>query len=266
MRFRFSVFVFTFFMAGFFITGFSVQAQEIQDTRGVRVENGEIVMGQALLQRKMREWERNTPRNQRIYEETINKMYEDEQFIEGLVDEARFYYAHSYDYTPFSKNIVERLTEHAFIADTSEDLSAVNDALFKYRDLLKTHLVNYDVLTYALSLARLDTKYGSASFLARIKKAIETSLTHGHNDGLSPYRAHHVASFGEENFLLRRHGGIVQDSEIYNVGPNFYNVHTMVGNDGREKQVYINITQPLLGDYLRRAIRARDQGLVLPAQ
>lgn len=236
------------------------------DTRGIRIVDGEIVMGKAMLQRYLRDWQRITPRHERVYREVINSMYENDNMIEGSSSEARYYYAKSYDYTPFSKEIIDRMTVHAFRADTSEDIAEINDALFKYREILKTHLVNYDVLDYALSLAKLDTKYGSASFLTKVKKAIQRDLQRGNDDGLSPNRSHKVITFGEENYLLRRHGGIVQDSEIYQVGATFFNVHNLIGKDGRERMIYFNISEPLVGNYLRRTIRERQESLNIPGQ
>ena len=244
----------------------AVSSAQPVDTRGIRIVDGEIVMGKPVLQRYLRDWERITPRHEKIYREVVDKMYANEDMIIGSASEARYYYAKSYDYTPFSKEIIDRLTLHAFTADTSEDLAEVNDALFKYRDLLKKHLANYDVLKFAFSMARIDTKYGSPSFLNKVKKALEADIRRGNNDGSAPFKAYQVITFGEENYLLRRHGGVVQDSEIYQVGPKFFNVHNLIGKDGREKMVYFDISQPLIGSYLRRKIQEREDSLRIPGQ
>lgn len=68
------------------------------------------------------------------------------KFRETSVRNLREIYVKTSFYSPFSKDIIDEISGHAFIMDTSNDAKKVSKATRDYKDLFDKHIVNYDVL------------------------------------------------------------------------------------------------------------------------
>lgn len=195
-----------------------------------------------------------------------------EEINRGRVDLARIrslraYYSKTKDYTPFSEGIINRMTAFGYIADTSTDQVEINDALVEYREILNKHIANFDVITFALTLARADVRYGDELLLNDIRKElIQDLMGGGFNMGKSPERAHTIATYGEETFILEQYGATVKDSEMFKVGRSFYNVHEIVLPNGDFEQIYMNVTDPIRNVRLQQIVRENEEKIKIPGQ
>lgn len=184
----------------------------------------------------------------------------------GRINMLRTYYPQTKQYTPFSKNIIDLMTYQAYIADTSADQAEINDALAQYRVLLNDHMANLDVITFALTLARVDVRYGDEIFIKKMRDGLIKSLTDLENIGKTPERAYMISSYGEETYVLNQYGGTLQKSEIHNVGRLFYNVHDIILPNGQFEQIYMDVTAPIRNVKMKQILRERSQRTVIPGQ
>lgn len=192
------------------------------------------------------------------YDELVQEINSGEiEFVR--VKALRSFYPSTKYYTPFSESVIKRMTAFAFIADTEEDLTKSNEALSSYRELLSQHLVNFDVLSFALTLARADVKYGDELKLKEIRDLIIKDLTSLYNVGKTPERAYDIATYGEETFILEQLNAKVLKSEVYQVSRVFYNVHDIQTPDGEFAQIFMNVTEPLRKVKIRQMVREQEE-------
>ncbi len=215
--------------------------------------------------REVEHYKKITVSYSKAYKEFADEVYK------GTVDHARIksmraYYPQTTEYTPFSESIINRMTGFAYIADTSSDLGEVNDALDEYRKLLREHIVNFDILSFALTLARADVRYGDEIMLNQIRKHIIEDLTGMYNVGKTPDRAYTIATYGEETFILEQLNANVISSELFKVGRSFYNVHEIETPNGDVRQIYMNVTGPIRNVRLRQIVRDQQERLTIPGQ
>ncbi|MGH1404899.1 MAG: hypothetical protein ACRBDL_11735 [Alphaproteobacteria bacterium] len=178
----------------------------------------------------------------------------------------RAYYSKSAQYDPFAKTTLKKMEHYAYVMDTSADLREANEAAIEYRKLLDMHLVNWDVLEYAILMSSLDVRYGSERFLKSVQYTLKRILDIPRLDGLSPGAAFPIVSYGEETYLIQKHGGVVQKSELFEVTKKYYNVHDVVTKSGDYIQVYINVTTPIRQLQIKRAAHRTERVIRLPGQ
>ncbi len=217
-----------------------------------------------------------TPREVLHYKkvsEGYTKGYSDilKEIKKGRIDVTRIgairtYYPKTMDYTPFSETIINRMTAFAYIADTSSDQAEVNNALAEYQNLLDKHLANFDVLTFALTMARVDVRFGDELLINSIRKKMVEDLTHGLLKGTGPDRAYIISTYGEETYVLEQYGGVVKNSELFKVGRSFYNVHDVELSDGTVEQIFMNVTDPIRNIRLQQLVRESETRIVIPGQ
>ena len=198
-----------------------------------------------ISNREILNYERVTANYTELYESLV-----DEVLTSGEIDFAkartlRTYYPNTRYYTPFSENLIKRMTAFAYIADTTANLTEVNDALAEYRTLLSQNIANFDVLTFALTLARADVRYGDEIMLNDIRRHMIQDLTNIHEVGRTPEKAYKIVTYGEETFVLEQLNAKVISSEVFQVSRSLFNVHEIETLDGEVEQIYMNVTSPL---------------------
>ena len=102
---------------------------------------------------EIQRWQGSVDRLTRDYENRFVELKRSKKkFFNGHISSLRAMYPRTRYYAPFAENLIKDMEKYAFIVDTSEDNSAVNDALFMYNDLLDKHIVNLDVLAFAIKM------------------------------------------------------------------------------------------------------------------
>lgn len=201
------------------------------------------------FQRLVQKYKKSYAGHEKSYVALVERLYKNPngtKFFDNTVRSLRSRYSQTTFYTPFSNKIIDELTRYAYIMDTSSEPSEVNDASRSYRILVNQHIANYEVLLHILNLSRADVKYGNPIFLTKIRNAIRKGLIVSDLFGGAPESAHHIYTYGEETYLLEQYGAIVESSEVYKVAGQYFNVHNMKMPDGKSRQVYMNVTAPIL--------------------
>lgn len=197
------------------------------------------------------------------YRDIVDELHKGE-LRNGRIRTLRTFYPKTDDYTPFSKSIINRMTALAYMADTSTDQTQVNDALSEYRDLLNKHIANFDVITFALTMARANVMFGDSIMLKAVRDALIDDLTSMVNVGDTPERAYIISTYGEETFILEQMGATVKKSDIFKVGRSYYHVHDVENAKGEFQQVYTNITDPIRSTKLKQLVRKSEERKTLP--
>ena len=182
------------------------------------------------------------------------------------VSALRTYYPYTRSYTPFSDKIIDEMVGYAYIVDTSDDNVAVNRALANYRDLLNKHMANLGVVSYALTLSRLDVRFGDDLFLRKIRDTIRNSWSGRGNIGSEPQHPYKVVTFAEEEYILSTYGGEVVKSDIYKVSKQFFDVRDVVDDNGDYIQIYFDVSVPIRNVAMIKAVREKEQKTVIPLQ
>lgn len=177
---------------------------------------------------------------------------------EAILTGLRAYYDSTPQYDPFSKDLLDQMTEYGYIIDTSEDMLEVNRALIEYRALLKEHISHLDVVIFAITLSRIDARYGDERFLKDVRDKIIASVKANYRTGLSPKRAYEIVTFAEQEYLLQEYGGEVQKRDMYQVVGKYYNVIDIVDENGDFQQLYFDITKPVRAVLMNRALNVRQ--------
>lgn len=205
----------------------------------------------------------------RNYAETVEKILNKSVSVQKYAKVLRNNYQNTMDYEPFAQSIISKLTEYAYIVDTSEDSTAVRIAQKSYNSLLYKHLGNFDVVGFALDMSRLDVRFGNEIMLRDLYRVYITNLKRDIRleKGKNPDYAFNIITYGEENFILGEIGGVVQKSEIYKVNrKTYYNVHDLIDGNGEFRQIFFNVSEPIVGLNLINLIREHDKAFTIPAQ
>ncbi len=204
-------------------------------------------------------WQKSVDEYGRQYNALLKRMVSgaESDRLDEKVPMLRSYYSKTMHYNPFSKHILDKLTEHAWVISESRDAKAVNDAVVAYHELLNKHLVNFGVLSFALTMSNIDVRYGDEIFYRNVMNSLIKSFAKSRRGG-TPERAYHIVSYGEENHILEGIGGRITASEVYVVGRKYYNVHDIMSEDGEYKQVFMDVSDPIKNMlYKKRAAKIR---------
>jgi hypothetical protein len=200
------------------------------------------------------------------YEQRVSEVMSGRDSIDIAVLSLRVLYPRMPYYDPFSKLTIQNMTALAYTADVSDDQAEVNKALAAYRDLLHKHIVNFDVVEYALTLARANPIFGDKIRLKKIYDTLIKNIDGAKEKGLSPEDAYRIVTYGEETHLLGARNVTVKKSEIYKVENTFYNVHDIVDENGKYSQLYFDVTWPIYMYERNKAVQDREGRFSIPAQ
>lgn len=218
-----------------------------------------------ITKREIEKWKRGVDKRDAAYKEQVSRLRErNADFFPGAVQSLRSLYAYTSFYTPFSDALIDQMTEHAYVVETSKDSVEINRNLNRYRTILNLHIVNMGVLDFAITMARVNPKFGSSQYYENIRKYILDKIETPENDGLSPQTAFHIISQQEEIHMLSRIGGDVGKSEIYDVNGIFYNVYDVTLENGDFTQIFMNVTQPIKNSYIKKIAIEGGAKLDLP--
>ncbi|PCK00623.1 MAG: hypothetical protein COA45_02280 [Zetaproteobacteria bacterium] len=208
--------------------------------------------------------QRSLAQSTKSYDEVLAIIRKGSIHFDFDVGRMRGYYAKSDYYSPFSKAILDEMTEYAYIVDTSDDRDAVMDALISYKNLVWMHLVHLDVLTFSLTMSRVDERFGDEVLFADVRRSLLKAILYEGAKCEKPEMACSIVSYGEETYILGKIGGVLKNSKIYKISNQYYNVHDLV-RDGQEIQVYINVTAPIVNvEKLQAVIKRGDDLHALP--
>lgn len=198
-------------------------------------------------------WQEKLESGQTYYDRALQNAQQKQGDFKGAIASLRSNYGRTYDYTPFSKRIIEELTRLAFVADTSKDTTERNRTLNSYRSLLNKHLANINVVEFALTMSRANVMFGDEFFLKKVFDALYDDFYSDRDDGLTPATAYSIVTYGEESYILGEIGGELINSEVYKAGNRYFNVHSMNLPNGDFTQIYVDITTPVMTVYYQKA-------------
>lgn len=147
-------------------------------------------------------------------------------------------------YTPFSQDLVEKMTALAYGFDTETDATEKQKKLVEYKRFVKRHIADLAVVKLAITLSRGNPEYGNPKYYKNVKAYLQESiLPPGREEGLYPENSYFVISYSEEEYVLSKIGGKLLKSEIYKVGEFYYNVHEIENKKtGNVKVYYVDMT------------------------
>ncbi|PCI57206.1 MAG: hypothetical protein COB36_02775 [Alphaproteobacteria bacterium] len=199
------------------------------------------------------------------YDEAVEKIYKGSTQFDFDVSRMRGYYARSDYYMPFSKKLLDEMAEYAYIVDTSDNKEEVNEALVSYKYLVQSHLAHLDALTFALSMSRLDERFGNEILLSKVRRALLKAILFEDAKCEEPNVACSIVSYGEETYILGKVGGTLKGSKIYHISNKYYNVHNLI-KDGQEIQVYIDVSLPIVNVLNLQAVAERGDDITVHPQ
>ncbi len=209
-----------------------------------------------ITPRELDSWRQQLPRYTDDYNKALKALYlnNDPRKVEEKVRSLRSYYPRTEQYSPFSKEILDKITSHALILDSAIDNEVINDALSSYNALVGSHLMNFDVANFALTMARIDPRFGDDGFYEKVRNSL-IKVFYVEGRGRKAEFAYEIISYGEETYILDQIGGKIENSEIYNVGRRYYNVHEIIDEDGNYRQVFMDVTQPIKNTFYYQIIK-----------
>ncbi len=220
-----------------------------------------------ITQRELATWQQSEQRYEQSYDTALREVKEGKLNLQNRVRAMRVYYSWTSQYTPFSEKIIDELTRYAYKADTETEPREINKALAQYRNLLDKHIVNLDVLDFAITLSLADVRYGDSIFLKNVRAAIINSLTEIINVGKTPESPYRIITYGEETYILGTfNGGRIEKSEIYNVDRTFYNVHDISMPNGQYLQIYMDVTAPIRNVKIKQIVSEKKERINISGQ
>ena len=157
-------------------------------------------------------------------------------------------------YSPFSNEILDKLSLLAFNIQNSKNPDEVRSMVAEFQYIVKQHFANIEVIFLAASLTEQDWRLGDPTFMKTAKEALYQFVSEG-STGLTPEKAVKVVTFGEEDILLRRQAsGKLIKSDLLEYGSNFINIHQMENNEtGKITKLYFDVTTPIIYAEKKRA-------------
>ena len=219
-----------------------------------------------ILNRSIISWQNKSGRMTQMYEQLVRDIRSGKEKVEHNIKALRVYYTYTRYYEPFSKKLIDEMTKYAYIVDTSKDREEVNDALDKYREIISKHLAHLGVVSYALTLSRIDVRYGDEAFLKRVRDAIHDTWSTLPEPGTTPERAYNIITYAEGRYILETYGATVQKSEIYQVGKSYYDVRDIVTEDGEEMQIYFDVSTPIRTVQIIQGVIEKERKVTIPLQ
>ena len=201
-----------------------------------------------------------------LYERFVRDIRLGKEDVSARMTTLRSYYSFTPYYDPFSKDLIDEMTGYAYIVDTSEDRAEVNSALSKYRDLVYRHVAHLGVVSYALTLSRVDVRFGDEAFLRKVRDSIRNIWSGMPAAGLSPDNPYPIITYAEEEYLLQTYGATVEKSEIYPVGRKFYDVRDIVTEGGQSVQLFFDVTTPIRTVNIWQEYRKKEEKVTIPLQ
>ncbi len=215
--------------------------------------------------RELDSWKSQIATYTNSYDEILREIYKKPSKLDDKLPLLRSYYPRTRQYSPFSKDILDEITQHALILDTASDNQVINEALHSYKTLINKHLMNFDVASFALTMSRIDVRFGDEIFYKRVRDALIKNI-YREGMGKTPETAHRIVSYGEETYILDQIGGKIDHSEIFEINGIYYNVHELTTKDGVYRQVFMNVTEPIKNIFYTQIIKEREENVSLSPQ
>lgn len=179
------------------------------------------------------------------YEESVEDHYIDKGKRENNLLSLRIMYARCPYYDPYSENtlrVLIGLHEKAKGDDPKESL----EALRGYKELLRKHTANLEVLQFALDVSKEDSRFGNQDFFRNMIKMLRQSIKSSVSDGTDPSRAIPIFTLSEQRYILSQIDGTLEKNEIIEQEGRVYSLYDFLdGSDHRRFTVFFDLTTPM---------------------
>ncbi len=219
----------------------------------------------SLAQYEVDRWKKQVVRSDKYYKDKLLNLNKNKGvYFVNRVRGLRSMYPFTSFYTPFSDRLVDKMSEYAYAVDTSNDPAVINENLQEYRKILNLHLVNVGVLDFAITMARVNAKFGSARYYESVRDIMIDGLMTPEIDGKSPSKAFNIVTKSEEIHLLAKIGGEIGKSEMYDVEGTYFNVYDVTLENGDFTQIFMNVTDPIKKTYIKQHLEEKEDTYTLP--
>ena len=157
----------------------------------------------------------------------------------------RMIYAQTRQYDPLGEGAREKMLALAYKIETAKDKAIVQSALDEYHAHLKNHLAHIGVVMQALSLSRMDRRFGDPAFFTRLYTGLLADVLNS-GDGKTLYGAYDVINIDEEVMLLKALNTEIAGTDSRHSGIIYYNMHAVFDRKtGRLYTIFVDTTKPM---------------------
>ncbi len=179
------------------------------------------------------------------YEKMVGELYKMEDRPNIYVAIRRGYVRCSY-YDPFGSDTLYKLLKLVDEVNNDKDPQLSMQALRKYKELVKRHIGNLDVVLFAEDMSKTNFRFGRPDFFKKIKDGIVKDIYRKGVDGRSPEKAFRIVTYAEENYILAHEKGKLLHSKLYDVGGVYYNVHDFIDMKKKRRfSLYVDVSIPI---------------------
>lgn len=165
----------------------------------------------------------------------------------------RAMYARCTFYDPFSEDTLRTMAELREQAKGSDPVESAK-ALRSYKNIVRRHLANLDVVRMALQIAEEDARFGDVQFFREVRSMITESFKTSIQDGSEPSKAIDIVTMGEQDYIIANTDAKLLESEFIDDNGTFYYALDFEASEGKGKfSIFLNVTTPM------RVIRARQK-------
>lgn len=168
--------------------------------------------------------------------------HQSDNFAFGLY---RAHYKDTRQYDPLGDDIVDKMFELSYIVQNEKDQDKASKALNDYQALVLDHLANLRVVAQALSLSKLDRRFGNPDFFNWMLRGLIKEV-HDSGNGESLSGAYDVITLSEETLLLGQLGVKPLGTRSAHEGYYYYNMHEVEDlSTGQKRTIFVNTTIPM---------------------
>ncbi|MCB1563991.1 MAG: hypothetical protein KDJ75_10495 [Alphaproteobacteria bacterium] len=155
-------------------------------------------------------------------------------------------YTQTSQYDPIGDKVVDKMLELAYIVQNErEDQEKVVKAIEDYRNLVIDHMANLRVVLQALSLSKLDRRFGNPDFFKWMKEGLARSVIYS-GDGKSRDGAYDAITLSEETVLFTHLGLKRLSTKSVEEDVRSFNIHEVQDlRTGQKWEMFVDITYPM---------------------
>lgn len=164
-------------------------------------------------------------------------MHMNEHFRFGQL---RRHYMQTRQFDPVGEAITDEMLALSYKAQNTNDTAQINSLLVRYRALVMDHLGNLQVVLQALSLSKLDRRFGNPKFFSWMRDGLVNDVLIS-GDGKTLRGAYDIITVAEETVLLNKLGVRVLDTQERHEGAVYYTMHEVEDlRSGQKYTVFVN--------------------------
>ncbi|MCB1680835.1 MAG: hypothetical protein KDI61_08600 [Alphaproteobacteria bacterium] len=198
------------------------------------------------------------------YEEKVDAIYKGQHATNFMIP-VRLLYTRCPYYDPYGDDTLREMLKLVEAAKGDDPMAAV-DAMKDYKALVRKHLGNLDVVKMALQISKDDSRFGNPDFFRDVRKMITGSLEDVNHTGLDLNKPIQITTFAEQNYMVAKQKGRVENNEIVETGGAYYNIYDFIGPDKKNFSLFLDITYPVLAMKNRKEEEEKKKKLNLNIQ